>query len=92
MAHKKAGGSTQLGRDSISKRLGIKRSDGQSVKPGMILVKQRGTKYRPGVNVLKGKDDSLFTTASGTVKITEKKVTLFNGKLAKRKTISVVKR
>jgi len=92
MAHKKAGGSTQLGRDSISKRLGIKRHDGQSVKPGMILVKQRGTKYRAGTNVLKGKDDTLFATTSGAVKISEKKVTLFNGKLAKRKTINVVKK
>jgi len=89
MAHKKAGGSTQLGRDSVSKRLGLKRHDGQTVKPGMILVKQRGTKYRPGKNVKKGTDDSLFTTANGIVKITEKKVRLFNNSLKKRKFISV---
>jgi len=91
MAHKKAGGSTSLGRDSQSKRLGIKKHDGQKVKTGMILVKQRGSKYRPGKNVKKGTDDTLFTTAEGIVKISTKKVKRFDGNLKPTKYINVVK-
>ena len=91
MAHKKAGGSTSLGRDSQSKRLGIKKQDGQKVKTGMILVKQRGSKYRPGKNVKKGTDDTLFTTAEGIVKISTKKVKRFDGNLKPTKYINVVK-
>jgi len=60
MAHKKAGGSTNNGRDSVSKRLGVKRFGGQVVLAGNILVRQRGTKFHPGTNVKKGKDDTLF--------------------------------
>ena len=60
MAHKKAGGSTNNGRDSVSKRLGVKRFGGQAVLAGNILVRQRGTKFHPGTNVRKGKDDTLF--------------------------------
>lgn len=67
MAHKKAGGSTNNGRDSVSKRLGVKRFGGQIVLAGNILIRQRGTKFHPGVNVRKGKDDTLFATASGKV-------------------------
>jgi large subunit ribosomal protein L27 len=67
MAHKKAGGSTRNGRDSISKRLGIKRFGGETVKAGNILVRQRGTKFHPGLNVGRGKDDTLFATADGKV-------------------------
>jgi large subunit ribosomal protein L27 len=67
MAHKKAGGSTRNGRDSESKRLGVKRYGGQSVLAGNILVRQRGTKFHPGVNVGKGKDDTLFAKTDGTV-------------------------
>ena len=67
MAHKKAGGSTRNGRDSISKRLGVKRYGGQEVLAGNILVRQRGTRFHPGTNVEKGKDDTLFATANGTV-------------------------
>ncbi|MDR9436093.1 MAG: 50S ribosomal protein L27 [Thiohalophilus sp.] len=67
MAHKKAGGSTRNGRDSQSKRLGVKRYGGQVVKAGNILVRQRGTKVHPGVNVGKGGDDTLFAKADGTV-------------------------
>ncbi|MGC9049223.1 MAG: 50S ribosomal protein L27, partial [Patescibacteria group bacterium] len=63
MAHKKAGGSTALGRDSESKRLGVKVQDGQLVKPGMIIVRQRGTKFKPGPNVRRGSDDTLFAVA-----------------------------
>lgn len=67
MAHKKAGGSTRNGRDSISKRLGVKRYGGQDVLAGNILVRQRGTQFHPGVNVGRGKDDTLFATANGKV-------------------------
>ena len=68
MAHKKAGGSTRNGRDSHSKRLGVKRADGQFVLAGNILVRQRGTHIHPGVNVGIGKDDTLFAKVDGTVK------------------------
>lgn len=67
-AHKKGVGSTRNGRDSESKRLGVKRGDGQFVLAGNILVRQRGTKIHPGVNVGKGKDDTLFALKDGTVK------------------------
>jgi len=68
MAHKKGGGSTKNGRDSIGKRLGAKRADGQFVQAGNILVRQRGTKIHPGTNVGKGKDDTLFAKVSGILK------------------------
>ena len=68
MAHKKGLGSTKNGRDSISKRLGVKRADGQFVLAGNILVRQRGTKIHPGENVGIGSDDTLFATADGVVK------------------------
>ena len=67
-AHKKGGGSTKNGRDSNSKRLGAKRADGQFVKAGNILVRQRGTKIHPGQNVGIGKDDTLFALVSGVVR------------------------
>jgi large subunit ribosomal protein L27 len=67
MAHKKAGGSTRNGRDSESKRLGVKRYGGQSVLAGNILVRQRGTKFHPGTNVGCGKDHTLFATEPGKV-------------------------
>ncbi|MGD8207608.1 MAG: 50S ribosomal protein L27 [Thiohalocapsa sp.] len=67
MAHKKAGGSTRNGRDSISKRLGVKRFGGQVVQAGNILVRQRGTQFHPGVNVGCGRDHTLFAKASGRV-------------------------
>ncbi|MBQ2628034.1 MAG: 50S ribosomal protein L27 [Eubacterium sp.] len=68
MAHKKGVGSTKNGRDSESKRLGAKRADGQFVTAGNILYRQRGTHIHPGVNVGKGKDDTLFATADGIVR------------------------
>ena len=67
-AHKKGMGSTKNGRDSESKRLGVKRADGQTVLAGNILVRQRGTHIHPGVNVGKGSDDTLFALVAGTVK------------------------
>ena len=67
MAHKKGGGSSRNGRDSQSQRLGVKRFGGQLVRSGNILVRQRGTRIHPGLNVGKGSDDTLFATADGTV-------------------------
>ncbi len=67
MAHKKAAGSTRNGRDSESKRLGVKRYGGQVVKAGNILVRQRGTRFHPGNNVGRGRDDTLFATSDGQV-------------------------
>ena len=72
MAHKKGGGSTKNGRDSIGKRLGAKRADGQYVLAGNILVRQRGTKIHPGVNVGIGSDDTLFAKVSGILKFERK--------------------
>ena len=68
MAHKKAGGSTRNGRDSHSKRLGVKKYGGERVLAGNILVRQRGTRFHPGANVGCGRDHTLFATADGTVK------------------------
>lgn len=68
MASKKAAGSTKNGRDSDSKRLGVKRFGGQLVKPGMILVRQRGTKFYPGRNVKMGRDFTIFSLIDGLVK------------------------
>ncbi len=84
MAHKKAGGSTSLGRDSQSKRLGVKVSDGQTANAGQILVRQRGTKIHPGKNVKRGKDDTLYSVVRGVVKFTRKKAENFHGALKKR--------
>jgi large subunit ribosomal protein L27 len=81
MAHKKGVGSTRNGRDSESKRLGVKRYGGQLVKAGNILVRQRGTKFHPGFNVGKGGDDTLFALIPGIVK--------FEHKDRKRQKISV---
>ena len=91
MAHKKAGGSSSLGRDSKSKRLGVKLSDGQTAKTGSIIIRQRGTKYHPGENVKKGKDDTLFATMNGKVKFKSKKMRKFDGRLVNNKTVNVVK-
>jgi large subunit ribosomal protein L27 len=72
MAHKKAGGSTRNGRDSESKRLGVKRFGGESVLAGNIIVRQRGTKVKPGVNVGVGRDHTLFAMVDGSVKFIKK--------------------
>ena len=89
MAHKKAGASTSLGRDSQAKRLGVKIYGEQFAKPGSIIIRQRGTKFRPGENVKKGVDDTLFSTASGYVKFTKKKLRRFNGTLKDATIVSV---
>jgi len=90
MAHKKAGGSTAYGRDSQGQRLGIKRYAGEVVKPGNILVRQRGTVVRPGLNVKKGSDDTLFSTILGVVKFTNKRVKQFTGAFKMAKLVNVV--
>ena len=72
MAHKKAGGSSSNGRDSKSKRLGVKKFGGQLVLAGNILVRQRGTKFHPGIHVAKGKDDTLFSLVKGKVSFARK--------------------
>lgn len=71
-AHKKGQGSSQNGRDSNSKRLGVKRCDGQMIKAGTIIVRQRGTKIHPGRNVGRGRDDTLFALSSGFVRFESK--------------------
>ena len=73
MAHKKSGGSSRNGRDSESKRLGVKRYGGETVLAGNIIVRQRGTKFHPGYNVGLGRDDTLFATADGVVKYGERR-------------------
>ena len=72
MAHKKAGGSTNHGRDSESKRLGVKRFGGEAVRSGNIILRQRGTHFHPGANVGCGRDHTLFATADGEVKFVRK--------------------
>jgi large subunit ribosomal protein L27 len=81
MAHKKGSGSTKNGRDSKAKRLGVKKYGGQSVIAGNILIRQRGTKVKPGTNVGKGKDDTLFALIDGIVH--------FEKTHSKQKTISI---
>ena len=83
MAHKKAGGSSRNGRDSISKRLGVKRFGGEIVRAGNIIVRQRGSTFHPGRNVGMGKDYTLFATAPGRVRFEVKGP-------RNRKTISIV--
>ncbi|MDF1496918.1 MAG: 50S ribosomal protein L27 [Patescibacteria group bacterium] len=81
MAHIKAGGSTKLGRDSQGQRLGTKKYAGERVKTGNIIVRQRGSKIRAGINVRMGKDDTLYAVANGIVKFTKKHLTTFDGNL-----------
>ncbi len=90
MAHKKQGGSTSLGRDSHAKRLGIKAADGQKVWPGIIIARQRGTKFHPGTGVRRGKDDTLYAVTKGKISFTAKKVKKFDGRLVKRTFVNVI--
>lgn len=90
MAHRKAGGSTRLGRDSISKRLGVKIYGSQYAEAGNVLVRQRGTKIHPGDNVRRGADDTLYAALSGAVKFADKKVKDFTGKITSRKFVHIV--
>ncbi len=90
MAHKKAGGSTQLGRDSLAKRLGVKLFEGQTAVPGAIIIRQRGSKFRAGKNVVRGGDDTLFSIVSGVVHFAKKKVRKFDGRLEYANFVSVL--
>ena len=90
MAHKKAAGSTRLGRDSKAQRLGVKIFGDQKVQSGGIIIRQRGTKFHPGLNVGTGKDDTLYALKDGMVKFREKRVVAFNSNKAKRTFVSVI--
>jgi large subunit ribosomal protein L27 len=90
MAHKKAGGSTSLGRDSQPKYLGVKRSDGTTVKCGEVLVRQRGSMWHAGKNVGVGVDHTLFALAEGKVSFKTKKAQNYTGKLVSRTYVSVI--
>jgi len=89
MAHRKAGGSTTLGRDSISKRLGVKLFGGQTAVPGNVIIRQKGTKYRSGKNVKRGSDDTLYALKAGVVKFFKKKAKRYDGRLKKSTYVSV---
>ncbi len=90
MAHTKAGGSTKLGRESRSKRLGVKLQDGEPVKIGQIIIRQRGTKYHPGQNVGRGEDDTLYALRDGTVKFRIKQKQRFDRTTYKATIVVVV--
>lgn len=90
MAHVKAGGSTRLGRDSQSKRLGIKVFGGQNILKGQIILRQRGLKYHPGKNVDVGKDHTIYAMSNGIVKFSKKKVMRFTGALQQKTIVHVV--
>ena len=89
MAHKKAGGSTALGRDSVSKRLGVKIFGNQAVKTGQVIVRQHGTKFYPGRNVKIGSDSTLYSLANGMVKFQNKLVKKFHGNLRRTRIVNV---
>lgn len=89
MAHKKAGGSTALGRDSVSKRLGVKIFGGQYVQQGEIIVRQHGSKWHPGKNVAKGGNDTLYSLVTGIVKFQSKMLRKFHGNLRSTRVINV---
>jgi len=90
MAHKKAAGSTKNGRDSVSKRLGVKVFGSQRVSKGGIIIRQKGTKYHPSTNVELGGDFTLYSLVDGIVKFSHKMVRGFTGNLATRRYVSVV--
>ena len=91
MAHTKSGGSTKLGRESASKRLGVKRQEGQRVNAGEVLIRQRGTKYVPGLNVKRGADDTLYAAVAGIVKFTSKKKIRFDGNSRRATFVQILK-
>ncbi len=89
MAHVKQKGGYKGSGDSESKRLGIKLYDGQKAQPGSIIVRQRGTKVYPGINVRRGSDDTLYAVANGTIKFSSKQKTNFDGKRRRVKVVNV---
>ncbi|MEK7513047.1 MAG: 50S ribosomal protein L27 [Patescibacteria group bacterium] len=90
MAHTKAKGSTKLGRESESKRLGVKLFAGEVVRAGEIIIRQRGTKYYPGENVARGQDDTLYAKRNGVVKFLDKRRIHFDGSRKIVKVVAVV--
>lgn len=90
MAHTKSGGSTKLGRDSEAKRLGVKIFDGQTVKRGNVIIRQRGTKWYPGLNTRKGHDDTIYALKDGVVKFTQKRKISFDGKVKRITIVNVI--
>ncbi len=91
MSHKKAGGSTRNGRDSVAKRLGVKAFGGQEVTAGSIIVRQRGTKFHAGENVGMGRDHTLFALVEGAVKFTEKRTQKYDGRRFKDVFVNIIK-
>ena len=89
MSKTKSAGSTKLGRDSRPQYLGVKLHDAQKVKPGMIILKQRGTKFLAGKNVKVGRDDSLYAVKEGIIKFATKRIKRFDNKQRRAKIISV---
>ena len=89
MAHTKSGGSTKLGRESASQRLGVKLQDGMPVSAGQIIIRQRGSKYVEGTNVRRGGDDTLYASVAGKVKFYEKMKTRFDGSRRKATFVQV---
>ena len=90
MAHKKAGGSSKNGRDSNAKRRGVKRFGGQTVNAGEIVVRQKGTKFRPGLNIGMGKDFTLHALVPGTVEFSTQAVRRFDGRRYERSFVNIV--
>lgn len=90
MAHKKAAGSTRLGRDSQAKRLGIKIYGDQAANAGQVIVRQRGLQYHPGLNVRRAGDDTLYAVINGTVHFRSRKVQEFTGQLVDRRFVDVL--
>lgn len=92
MATTKSAGATKLGRDSQPKYLGIKLFDGQVVRPGMIIVRQRGTKFLPGKNVKRGEDDTLYAKTEGIVRFKTKRIKRFDNSQRLAKVVSIEKK
>ncbi|MCL5795123.1 MAG: 50S ribosomal protein L27 [Patescibacteria group bacterium] len=90
MAHTKAKGSTNLGRDSVAKRLGVKKFGGEKVKTGEIIIRQRGTKFYPGKNVKVGKDHTIYAMINGVVEFKKMKIKKFNAQLITQQVVSVL--
>lgn len=90
MAHTKAKGSTNLGRDSVAKRLGVKKFGGEKIKVGEIIIRQRGTKFYPGKNVKVGKDHTIYAMANGIVNFKKMKIKKFNSHLVDQQVVSVI--
>lgn len=90
MSTTKSTGATKLGRDSRPKYLGVKLYDGQKVRPGMVIVRQRGTKFLPGENVKRGADDTLYALKEGKIKFTEIRKTKFDGSKRLAKVVNII--